>query len=120
MWPLFLGFRPFNHTCAWKFFSEGEWSKNLLGGCGGILFFSKFLKLQVLVARGCGQRCLINFQMGDLDRVSIKFFSEGGVVKKFVGGDVGGDPNVQSTIREGNFFLFFSKFLKIRSGNYKF
>ena len=44
------------------------------------------------------------------------------MVEKFVEGDVGGggDPNVQSTIREGNFFLFFSKFLKIRSGNYKF
>ena len=39
------------------------------------------------------------------------------MVKKFVGGDVGGDSNVQSTIREGNFFLFFSKFLKIRSRN---
>ena len=37
--------------------------------------------------------------------------------EKFVGGDVRGDPNVQSTIREGNFFLFFSKFLKIRSRN---
>ena len=35
------------------------------------------------------------------------------MVEKFVGGD----PNVQSTIREGNFFLFFSKFLKIRSRN---
>ena len=42
------------------------------------------------------------------------------MVEKFVEGDVGGDPNVQSTIREGNFFLFFSNFLKIRSGNYKF
>ena len=51
------------HTCAWKFFSEGEWSKNLLRGMWG------------------------------------------------------GDPNVQSNIREGNFFLFFSKFLKIRSRN---
>ena len=39
------------------------------------------------------------------------------MVEKFVEGDVGGDPNVQSTIREGNFFLFFSKFLKIRSRN---
>ena len=39
------------------------------------------------------------------------------MVEKFVGGDVRGDPNVQSTIHEGNFFLFFSKFLKIRSRN---
>ena len=46
------------HTCAWKFFSEGEWSKNLLGG------------------------------------------------------DVGGDSNVQSTIREGNFFPVFFQIFK--------
>ena len=30
----------FDHTCAWKFFSEGEWSKNLLRGMwGGIQMF---------------------------------------------------------------------------------
>ena len=39
------------------------------------------------------------------------------MVEKFVEGDVRGDPNVQSTIREGNFSCFFSKFLKIRSRN---
>ena len=47
-------------------------------------------------------------------------FSMRGSGRKICWGDVGGDSNVQSTIREGNFFLFFSKFLKIRSGNYKF
>ena len=44
-------------------------------------------------------------------------FSVRGSGRKICWGDVGGDSNVQSTIREGNFFLFFSKFLKIRSRN---
>ena len=43
------------------------------------------------------------------------------MVKKIYGGDVVGDPNVQSTIREGNFFFsVFFKFLKIKSAIYKF
>ena len=35
------------------------------------------------------------------------FFNEGERSKIFLGGDGVGDPNVRSTIRERNFFLFF-------------
>ena len=63
-------------------------------------------KLQVLVAGGCGQRCLINFQMGDLDRVSIKFFRRGtwmGIIAKFSegGNGLGGMSKTQNKVRIG-------------------
>ena len=35
------------------------------------------------------------------------------MVEKFVGGDVEGDPDVQSTIREGNFFPVFFPNLQV-------
>ena len=85
-----------SHTWPWKFFSEGEWSKNLLRGMWGgdpnvqsticegnfFLFCFQIFKnqewnLQVSVAGGYGQGCKINFQIGDLDRVSIKFSGGG-------------------------------------------
>ena len=46
------------------------------------IFKNQEWNLQVSVAGGYGQGCKINFQIGDLDRVSIKFFSEGESHKK--------------------------------------
>ena len=83
------------------------------------LFFSKFLKirsrnLQVLVAGGYGQGCKINFQIGDLDRVSIKFFRRGtwmGIIAKFLEG--GNALGGMSIIKKKFKFLFFHQFLAI-------
>ena len=47
-------------------------------------------------------------------------FSVRGSGQKNLWGDVVGDPNVQSTIREGNFFSVFLKIFKNQERNYKF
>ena len=121
-----------NHTWPWKFFSEGERSKKFLGGCGGdlnvrstiregnfFLFCFQIFKnqewnLQVSVAGGYGQGCKINFQIGDLDRVSIKFFRRGtwiGIIAKFLEG--GNALGRMSIIKKKSKFLFFHQFLAI-------
>ena len=74
-------------------------------------FFFKFFKipkwnLQVSVAWGYGQGCKINFQIGDLDRVSIKFFRRGiwmVIIAKFSegGSALGGISNRQNMVRIG-------------------
>ena len=94
------------------------------GGCGGdpnvqstirernfFLFFFLIFKnhkwnLQVSVAGGYGQGCKINFQIGDLDRVSIKFFRRGiwmGNIGKYSEGGraLGGITNRQNMVRIG-------------------
>ena len=79
-----------------NFSVRGSGPKFFLGGCGGIQMFEVstirernfFLlcfqifknhkwNLQVSDAWRYGHGCKINFQMGDLDRVSIKFFRRG-------------------------------------------
>ena len=50
----------------------------------------------------------------------MEIFQWGGVVEKFVEGDVGGIQMFKVLSVREIFPVFFSKFLKIRSGNYKF
>ena len=55
-----------------------------------------------------GSRHIISLLSNTLySYVAMEIFQWGGEVQKIFGGDVVGDPNVQSTIRERNFFLFF-------------
>ena len=50
----------------------------------------------------------------------MEIFQWGGVVEKFVEGDVGGIQMFKVLSVREIFFLFFSKFLKIKSTIYKF
>ena len=77
-------------------------------------FFSVFFQifknqernLQISVAGRYGQGCKINFQMQDLDRVSIKFFRRGTwmvIIAKYSegGSALGGNSNRQNMVRIG-------------------
>ena len=78
------------------------------------IFKNQEWNLQVLVAGGYGQGCKINFQIGDLDRVSIKFFRRGtwmGIIAKFLEG--GNALGGMSIIKKKFKFLFFHQFLAI-------
>ena len=78
------------------------------------IFKNQEWNLQVSVAGGYGQGCKINFQIGDLDRVSIKFFRRGtwmGIIAKFLeGGNALGGISI---IKKKSKFLFFHQFLAI-------
>ena len=70
------------------------------------IFKNQEWNLQVSVAGGYGQGCKINFQIGDLDRVSIKFFRRGtwiGIIAKFSegGNGLGGMSKTQNKVRIG-------------------
>ena len=70
------------------------------------IFKNQEWNLQVSVAGGYGQGCKINFQIGDLDRVSIKFFRRGiwmGNIGKYSEGGraLGGITNRQNMVRIG-------------------
>ena len=124
----FSNFFPFLNTVCIRghgnFSVRGSGPKIFWGGCGGgskcskyypwEKFFSVFFlifknhkwNLQVSVAGGYGQGCKINFQIGDLDRVSIKFFRRGiwmGNIGKYSEGGraLGGITNRQNMVRIG-------------------
>ena len=74
--------------------------------CFFLIFKNHKWNLQVSVAGGYGQGCKINFQIGDLDRVSIKFLRRGiwmGNIGKYSEGGraLGGITNRQNMVRIG-------------------